>query len=129
MSSDRSADSGDSLADDIVRQIDELLQEALRDGQPLEVDPARSRLFELFVTADGAGYLVEGGNPDLTADTLCRNIAARWGLDSAARESHLSQARLPTENLAQMRTLWSFLRMWMEWNYAWQRWPEFHDGV
>jgi len=27
-----------------------------------------------------------------------------------------------------MRMLWSFLRMWMEWAYAWERWSEFHDA-
>lgn len=118
----------DTLADDLIQQIDDLLQEALASGAPLEVDPARSRLFELFVTADGAGYLREGADPDLTADVLCKVLAARWGLDEAARHSVEAQARLPSEHLAQMRILWSFLRMWMEWTYAWQRWEEFHDG-
>jgi hypothetical protein len=44
-----------------------------------------------------------------------------------AQESVARQARLPPEQLAQMRALWSFLRMWMEWTYAWQRWREFHS--
>ena len=26
-----------------------------------------------------------------------------------------------------MRLLWSVMRMWMEWTYAWQRWAEFHQ--
>lgn len=118
----------DTLADDLIQQIDDLLQEALASGAPLEVDPARSRLFELFVTADGAGYLRDGADPDLTADVLCKVLATRWGLDEAARHSVEAQSRLPGEHLAQMRILWSFLRLWMEWTYAWQRWEEFHDG-
>jgi hypothetical protein len=119
--------SGASLADDIIRQVDELIQKSVREGQPLEVDPARARLFELFVMADGAGYLSEDSTPDLTADAFCKLLAGRWGLDSAAQESVARQAKIPTENLAQMRGLWSFLRMWMEWTYAWERWREFHE--
>ena len=30
------------------------------------------------------------------------------------------------EQLAKVRLLWSFMRMWMEWTYAWKRWDEFH---
>ena len=116
-----------TLADDIVSQLDELIQQSIQDNKPLEVDPARSRLFELFVTADGAGYLHEGGDPDLTADSICKLLASRWGLDSAAQESVAQQAQIPQESLAQMRVLWSFLRMWMEWTYAWERWGEFHE--
>ena len=116
-----------TLADDIIERVDELLQQALEDNQPLEVDPARERLFELFVTAEGAGYLAEDSDPDLTADAFCKALAARWGLDAAAQESVAQQAQIPAENLAQMRILWSFLRMWMEWTYAWERWREFHD--
>jgi hypothetical protein len=117
---------GLTLADDIIRQVDELIQQALRDNQPLEVDPARSRLFELFVTADGAGYLKEDSRPDLTADAFCKVLAARWGLDAAAQQSVQQTGAIPKEHLAQMRLLWSFLRMWMEWTYAWERWREFH---
>ena len=116
-----------TLADDIVSQLDELIQQSIQDNKPLEVDPARSRLFELFVTADGAGYLHEVGDPDLTADSICKLLASRWGLDSAAQESVAQQAQIPQESLAQMRVLWSFLRMWMEWTYAWERWGEFHE--
>ncbi|MFV0442753.1 MAG: hypothetical protein ACK5Q5_04180 [Planctomycetaceae bacterium] len=116
-----------TLADDIIRQVDELIQQAQRDNKPLEVDPARSRLFELFVTADGAGYLQEEGPVDLTADSFCKTLAARWGLDSAAQDSVAHNSEIPKDSLAQMRLLWSFLRMWMEWTYAWQRWQEFHE--
>jgi len=116
-----------TLADDIISRVDELLQQALQHNKPLEVDPARGRLFELFVTAEGAGYLQEDASLNLTADAFCKVLAARWGLDAAAQESVARQAQIPSENLAQMRTLWSFLRMWMEWTYAWERWGEFHD--
>ena len=119
--------SGQTLADDIIRQVDDLLQQALRDSKPLEVDPARSRLFELFVTADGAGYLKEDSQPDLTADAFCKVLATRWGLDAAAQESVAHKQQIPAQHMAQMRVLWSFLRMWMEWAYAWERWGEFHE--
>lgn len=116
-----------TLADDIIRQVDELIQQALRESKPLEVDPARSRLFELFVTADGAGYLQEESPTDLTADSFCKILAARWGLDAAAQDSVAHNSQMPKDSLGQMRLLWSFLRLWMEWTYAWQRWSEFHE--
>jgi hypothetical protein len=116
------------LADEIVSRVDEILRASIEKNQPLEVDPARERLFELFVTADGAGYLAETGDADLRAESLCRQLATRWGLDSVAQDSVARQERIPVENVSQMRALWAFLRMWMEWTYAWERWREFHDG-
>ena len=49
-------------------------------------------------------------------------------LADVAQASVSRQEKLPTESLGRMRMLWSFLRMWMEWGYAWERWPEFHDA-
>ena len=98
----------------------------------LEIDPLRGRLFELFVMADAADLVKEPkpGEPpenDLTAEVLCRNLAAQWNLTDAARESFASKTRLQPEHLSRMRLLWSVMRMWMEWTYAWQRWREFHQ--
>ncbi len=130
-----------TVARDILRGIDKLLLDAESVTRPLEVDPYRSRLFEFFVTADGAGLIVDdatvGVNAgldddaderDLSADGLCRLLAERWGLDMAARESVAQQTRLPKEQLERMRLLWSLMRMWMEWSYAWRRWNEFHGA-
>jgi len=50
------------------------------------------------------------------------------GLAEAAAASHQSQSKLAPEHLSKMRLLWSFLRLWMEWQYAWSRWTEFHDS-
>lgn len=128
-----------TVARDILRGIDKLVQEAEAATRPLEVDPYRSRLFEFFVTADGAGLVIDDATvavnqdpdddadeQDLSADGLCRLLAQRWGLDMAARESAALQTRLPKEQLERMRLLWSLMRMWMEWSYAWRRWAEFH---
>lgn len=128
-----------TVARDILRSIDKLVQEAEAATRPLEVDPYRARLFEFFVTADGAGLVVDDSTvavnqdpdddadeQDLSADGLCRLLAQRWGLDMAARESAALQTRLPKEQLERMRLLWSLMRMWMEWSYAWRRWAEFH---
>ncbi|HVJ88118.1 MAG TPA: hypothetical protein VM452_20810 [Caulifigura sp.] len=112
-----------SLAVQITAQVEELILESERTQKPLEVDPYRSRLFELFVTAHGAGLVAEGA---LTADGLCQTLATRWGLRTAAQSSVRDNARLPPEHMARMRSLWSMMRMWMEWTYAWQRWDEFH---
>lgn len=116
----------ETLSEKILDGIEAVLSEARSARTPLEVDPPRGRLFELFVTAEGAGYLEEEAEPDLTAETLCRLLAVRWGLDDAARESFQQQEKLPQDQLANMRQLWSLMRMWMEWTYAWNRWPEFH---
>jgi len=116
-----------SLSERLIAQIDAVIHDAEEQTRPLELDPYRSRLFELFVTADGAGYTRDDAEPDLTADGLCRVLAARWGLDEAARETAGQLARLPADQVAKMRLLWSLMRMWMEWTYAWQRWAEFHQ--
>lgn len=129
-----------TVAQQILTGIESLIEEAQTATKPLEVDPYRSRLFEFFVTADGAklvgdersSKLNEGDaspddETDLSADGLCRSLARRWGLDMAARDSVAQQAKLAGEQLEQMRLLWSVMRMWMEWNYAWCRWKEFHS--
>jgi hypothetical protein len=115
-----------SLANRVLEEIDDLLFEAEEQTRPLEVEPFRGRLFELFVTAQGAGYTREGSDPDLTADSLCRQLADRMGLADAARATMGQLPKLPPEQVAKMRLLWSLMRLWMEWTYAWQRWPEFH---
>lgn len=128
-----------SVSRRILEGIETLLNEAEAATRPLEVDPYRSRLFEFFVTADGAGLVgderTSGLNhsaesshdeTDLSADGLCRSLARIWGLDMAARDSVAQQSRLAPEQLEKMRLLWSVMRMWMEWNYAWCRWQEFH---
>lgn len=114
------------LANDLVDRVEQILLEAERLSRPLELDPYRSSLFELFVMADAAGYLHEDGARDLTSDALSRELAARWNLSEATRDSIAHQSKLGAAHLSKMRLLWSFLRMWMEWTYAWQRWAEFH---
>ncbi len=118
-----------TLADDLIRRLDDLICDAERKTKPLEVDPCRSQLFELFVVADASGLMAEGSAPDLSPDGVSRALAQRWGLAAAATSSHLTQNKLSPEHLSKMRLLWSFLRMWMEWQYAWGRWPEFRGAT
>ncbi|MCG6155492.1 hypothetical protein [Rubinisphaera margarita] len=110
----------------LVNQVEEILRRSEEKSQPLEVDPIRGELFELFVVAHGAGFLEENAEHDLTADELCKLLATRWGLDQAAQSSVARQEKLDSDHLVKMRVLWSLLRLWMEWTYAWQRWDEFH---
>jgi hypothetical protein len=117
-----------SLADSILDRVGNLMLEAEQTGKPLEIAPYREQLFELFVTAEGAGLLEDDCDPDLTADALCRSLAKRWNLADATRDSLQRQQKLPPEQLQKMRLLWSVMRMWMEWSYAWKRWDEFHPG-
>jgi hypothetical protein len=117
-----------NLATRILDRIEELILAAERETKPLELDPARGELFELFVTANGAGYTSENSDPDLSADGLCRMLGSRWGLASAAKSAIESTGRMSSDQLSKMRLLWSVMRMWMEWTYAWDRWAEFHQN-
>ena len=130
-----------TVAKDILRGIENLIKEAESATRPLEIDLYRSRLFEFFVTADGAGLIPdeqsipvkpstdEDQENVLSSDNLCRILAQRWGLDMAAREAAATQTRMGQEQVERMRLLWSVVRMWMEWSYAWKRWAEFHDST
>jgi hypothetical protein len=109
----------------LINRLEDLVIEAETAGKPLELEPYRGRLFELFVTAEAADLVREGAEPDCSADGICQELAERWGLKEAAAESIRQQSKLGGEDLARMRLLWSVLRMWMEWTYAWERWPEF----
>lgn len=124
----------------LLTEVESLILEAQAATRPLELQPFRGRLFEQFVAADRSGLIPDettavafddadedDSDLQLTADTLCRLLARRWGLDMAAREAQALQTRLPAEQLERMRLLWSVMRMWMEWSYAWQRWSEFHQ--
>ena len=120
------ANETDQLATRILNRVEELILTAERETKPLELDPFRSELFTLFVTADGAGYTREDSDPDLSADGLCRTLGARWGLANAAKSAVASSGRMSADQMSRMRLLWSVMRMWMEWTYAWDRWAEFH---
>ena len=117
----------EGLANNIIDRVESLLLEAEQLTKPLELDPYRSQLFELFVTAEAAGFVQEDSEPDLSADAVARDVALRWKLAAATLESLQHQTKLAPEQLSRIRSLWSFMRMWMEWTYAWQRWPEFHE--
>lgn len=119
---------GESLANDIINRIEELLLHADQQGEAIEVNPHRERLFELFVMADAAGFLTEDADQDLTSDGVARELAIRWKLANDAGDGPPQLSKLPPALLAKMRVMWSFMRMWMEWTYAWKRWSEFHDS-
>ncbi|HWL08597.1 MAG TPA: hypothetical protein VNQ76_09340 [Planctomicrobium sp.] len=114
------------LSSQIINQVDAIIRASEEQSRPLEVDPARGELFDLFVQAHRAGLTGEESEPDLSADGLCAVLSERWGLKAAAQQSAQNQVQLSKEHTARMRSLWSVMRMWMEWTYAWQRWKEFH---
>jgi hypothetical protein len=118
---------GATLVRDLIEQVASVLQTASTNGQPIELDPHRARLFELFVMAEATGFLKEGEEFDLSCDGVARELAARWNLARNLGGGISQPASLPPEQLSRLRLLWSFMRMWMEWTYAWQRWPEFHQ--
>jgi len=121
---------GEQIARDIIDRVESLILEAEEAQKPLEIDPYRDRLFELFVMAEATGFVLEGAEnvPDLSCDGVGHELAQRWDLADSVRSSMSQQEKLPGEQLAKMRLMWSFMRMWMEWTYAWQRWEEFHNS-
>jgi len=120
---------GKALAHDLVERIDALLQGAKASRQPIEIDPYRSRLLELFVMAEATGFLEDGAAEDLSCDGIARALADRWKLAHNLGSDLSQAASLPPDQLSRLRLLWSFMRMWMEWTYAWQRWEEFHQAT
>ncbi|MCA8990508.1 MAG: hypothetical protein KDA69_04390 [Planctomycetaceae bacterium] len=113
------------FARNILDRLEDIVIEAETTGKPLEVDPFRGQIFELFVQCEAANCVHDEADPDLSSDGICQTLAERWGLREAAQESIRSQEKMSTDAVGRMRLLWSILRMWMEWTYAWQRWPEF----
>ena len=113
-------------ADEILDDVERLARFAEQSQKPLEVDPFRSQLFELFAAADAAGFVDDDSPVDLTADGICGVLAERWGLRAATEQSLTGKNPLPPGQMAAMRSLWSVMRLWMEWTYAWSRWREFH---
>lgn len=115
------------LAADLLNRLDATILDAEQQTKPLELEPYRSQLFELFVIADASGLMRDGSEPDLSPEGLSRELGNRWGLTTAAQASQQQLNKMSPEHLSKMRLLWSFLRMWMEWQYAWSRFVEFHD--
>ncbi len=111
---------------EIINQIEVLIIEADEKSRPLELQPYRGRLFELFAVADREN-LVDDDEGPLAADAICRELGDRWGLSRAAQASLAERKTLGGDELAKMRSLWSVMRLWMEWAYAWRRWQEFHS--
>jgi len=116
-----------SLIEHIASQLQEVVDEAEANTKPLEMDPYRGRLFELFVLADSAGLTDEEVEPNLTSDAVARILAERWGLRQEVSSSAEAAKAISNNGVAKMRLLWSLLRMWMEWCYAWDCWAKFHD--
>ena len=116
-----------SLIEQIASQLQEVVDEAEANTKPLEMEPYRGRLFELFVLADGAGLTDEEVEPNLTSDAVARILAERCGLRQEVSSSAEAAKAISNDGVAKMRLLWSLLRMWMEWCYAWDHWAQFHD--
>ena len=126
---DQNQSPGAKIFHDIVSGVAELLATAEREGGPLELDPYRSKLFDLFVMSDATGFLEDGAEFDLTCDGVARELAVRWDL-ARRLASEGGQAKPPDpEQLKRLKLLRSFIGLWHEWTYAWQRWPEFHQST
>jgi pimeloyl-ACP methyl ester carboxylesterase len=115
-----------ALAGDLLNRVEGLVLDAEAETRPLELEPYRGQLFELFARAVEAGLVDDEAVVDLTADGLLRALSERWQLAETARQSVAGGSPLPADQMGRMRLMWSVMRMWMEWTYAWERWPEFH---
>lgn len=117
----------EALAAEIVDRIEDVLLQAEELTQTAEIDPHRKRLFELFAQADAMGGLTEDADPDLSGEAIARQLADRWQMARELGAGVMQPSRLAPQQLARLKSLWSFLRMWTEWSYAWNRWDEFHS--
>ncbi|MFO1019747.1 MAG: hypothetical protein U0903_03505 [Planctomycetales bacterium] len=113
----------------LVSRIEQVLLDAEAQTRPVEIDPFRKQLFELFAEAEATGLLAEGSEPDLSCDGIGHELSERWNLKDVAQASASQHTRIPPDKLSRMRLLWSFMRMWMEWTYAWERWGDFHSAA
>lgn len=120
-----SASSQRPFVHEVLNQIEALIVDAEEKTRPLEMDPYRSQLFDLFSAAWKNKLTGEEDGP-LAADAICKELGDRWGLSAAAQGTPEGAPALQKEHLAKMRSLWSVMRMWMEWTYAWTRWGDFN---
>jgi hypothetical protein len=120
------ASEGQALARRVIDSIEELVLQAETSREHLETEPRRSRLFELFVVADASGLLEAEAESLLDCDAIARELSSRWDLKRKLGAGSLQPGAVTPEQLPRLRLLWSFMRMWMEWSYAWRRWDEFH---
>ena len=121
------------FAEEVLAQVEAVLNECETKTRPPEVPPYRDRLFALFAAAFDAGLT---GDPadrgpgartgDLSADGLCKTLGEKWGLAAAAQKDPAGGPALSGAHVAKLRLLWSLMRMWMDWDLAWRRWPEYH---
>jgi hypothetical protein len=116
-----------ATATDILQQVEAVLIEAEDNSQTGEVDPYRGRVFGLFARAEALGGLADDADPDLSAEAIARHLADSWNMARELGAGALQPSRLPPHQLARLRSLWAFMRIWSEWTYAWRRWPEFHS--
>ena len=121
------------FAEELLAQVEAVLQECEAKTRPPEVIPYRDQLFALFAAAFDAGLT---GDPDdrepgdaaedLSADGLCKALGEKWGLAAAAQANPGDGPALSAAHVAKLRLLWSLMRMWMDWDLAWRRWPDYH---
>ena len=62
-----------SLAIDLLDRIDQLILEAEAQVKPLELEPYRGQLFEMFVLAEASGLMTSDSEPDLSPESLSRS--------------------------------------------------------
>lgn len=109
----------------VLASLDAILQSCEERHRPIQEEPSRGDLFDLFAAA-AQRELVDG---PLSSDAICRQLASRWGLAGAVRSSVDQRTGIPPDQMARMRSLWGLIQMWMEWTYAWERWSDFHNSA
>ena len=115
----------ENLVQELVNRIEGIITAAEAKTRPLEVEPYRGNLFAVFVEADQAGLLTEK-TPNMTSEAITKILAGRWKLKEVVELAGQQKGAVSDDNLRKMQLLWSVLRLWMEWSYAWSRWAEFH---
>ncbi len=117
-----------SLITHLVDRAETVIKAAEAANYPLEMDPYRAQLFDIFALAEASGLLIEMG-PHLQADALAERLSERWNLKAIGEAGLKLSATSNDPVMRRVQLLWSACRLWMAWTYAWERWDFYHSDA
>jgi len=95
--------------EEIITRLIDLLVFHLQGGfGSVHQDPYKNDIFKLFREAYRKRYFESFSTPRLTGDGLRDTLQVRWNTANETQRKDLAEA---------------VLTMWVEWRYAWDRYP------
>lgn len=117
-----------ALISHLVDRAETVIKAAEAANYPLEMDPFRAQLFDIFALAEASGLLIEM-EPHLQADALAEKLSERWNLKAIGEAGLKLSATSNDPVMRRVQLLWSACRLWMAWTYAWERWDFYHSDA